>query len=170
MLQKSFFLVAVLLIVTSIGCGTHSGLCKPNSTFSVIYADQNPNVNQIVSNVQINTSTVCVVRIPQFVACAAPMFIQMGGKEIGPLATHTHYMFQVSPGEHEFSANKRSLWTSDRSYHTKVRLETYPGRAYFLAAQFDEGTADIRQISKKEAQKLISDSRMILTDEQRYEQ
>jgi hypothetical protein len=164
--RAAFFFLAVLLMFAA-GCGTKSGLCKPNNTFTVTYSKTSPSLEEISAGVPPEVAAVCIIRVPQFVACAAPMYFQIDGEEIGPLATHTHMVDYVPPGEHEVTAVATSIWNvKTRSIPGRVRIETFPGRVYFVSGVFDEGFVDVRQISAEEAAGMLAESRLILTGDQ----
>jgi len=161
----AFVLAFSLLFVG--GCGTKSGLCKPNRNWSVTFSETNPTTQEIIGSVPPNASAVTFIRFPQFVMCAGRMFAQLDGEEIGPVATHTHVVVYVSPGEHEVTASAHSIWDVDkRSFLGRLRVETFPGRAYFISGAFDEGSVALRLLSTQEADALIKESRRILTPQQ----
>ena len=96
--------ITVLVLAASLtflwGC-TKSFLCKTNRNWSVTYSDTNPNTQEIIAGVPLDVSAITFIREPQFVACAGRMFVQIDGEEVGPVATHTHVVVYVPPGEHE---------------------------------------------------------------------
>jgi len=160
-------ITTVLVLVASLmflgGC-TKSFLCKTNRNWSVTYSDTNPNTQEIIAGVPPDVSAIIYIREPQFVACAGRMFAQIDGEEVGPVATHTHVVVYVPPGEHEVTSSGHSIWSVNiKSALGKVRLETYPGRAYFVSGIFDEGMVAIRQLSVEEADEFIKESNQILT-------
>jgi hypothetical protein len=147
--------ITVLVLAASLmflwGC-TKSFLCKTNRNWSVTYSETNPDTQEIIKGVPPDVSAITFIREPQFVKCAGRMFIQIDGEEVGPVATHTHVVVYVPPGEHEVTSSGHSIWSVNiKSALGKVRLETYPGRAYFVSGIFDEGMVTIRQLSVEEA-------------------
>jgi hypothetical protein len=73
----------------------------------------------------------------------------------------------VPPGEHEVTAQATSAWdVKVRSAPGRLRLEAFPGRAYFISGIFDEGSVALKTITPEEAGRMLSDSRRILTLEQ----
>lgn len=161
------FLLLAVFPVLLYNCSTKSGLCKPNSNWSVTYAEANPGTQEIIGTVPPDTSAICFIRFPQFVKCAGRMFAQIDGEEIGPVATHTHTISYVPPGEHEVTASGNSIWSVNvLSAPGRLRLETFPGRAYFVSGVFDEGSVSLRLLSEEEADELIQESRRILTQQE----
>jgi hypothetical protein len=70
----------------------------------------------------------------------------------------------LPPGEHEVTASGHSIWTTDiKSAPGKLRIETFPGRAYFTSGIFDEGMVAVKQLSVTEAEEFLKESRQILT-------
>lgn len=167
--QRIFFIlfIGVLAFVLLSGCSSNSALCKPNNIYNVTYADTNPGIQEIMDSTPSTQTTICVIRKPQFYACAMPMWIQVDGNEITALGSHTHVVIQATPGEHEITAQATSAWNyTTRSVPGRLRLETFPGRSIFVSGVFDEGSVALETISIDRAGKMLSGSRRILTLEQ----
>lgn len=159
-----FFITICLLFIG--GC-TKSFMCKTNSNWSVTYSDTNPGTQEIINSVPPDLSAIIYIREPQFVKCAGRMFVQIDGEEVGPIATHTHVIVYVPPGNHEVTSSGNSIWSVNiKSALGRVRLETFPGRAYFVSGIFDEGMVAVRQLSVEQANAYIKESRQILTPQE----
>ena len=158
--------ILVLYLLFFTGC-TKSFLCKTNRNWSVTYSETNPSTQEIIDSVPPDLSAIIYIREPQFVACAGRMFAQIDGEEIGPIATHTHVIVYVPPGEHEVTSSGHSIWSVNiKSALGRVRLETFPGRAYFVSGIFDEGMVAVRQLSVEQADEFIRESEQILTPQE----
>lgn len=153
----------ILALIVFYGC-TKSILCKPNSSWQVHYSDKNPGIQDIIDNVPPDMSAIVFIREFNLVACAGRMFAQIDGEEVGPVASYTHVIYYVSPGTHEVTSTGHSIWSPDiRSASGRVRLETFPGRAYFVSGIINEGMVAVRQLSVEEAGEMLKESRQILT-------
>lgn len=158
---KFAFLILTLMVFYS--C-TKSILCKPNKNWRVYYCDKNPGIQEIMDNVPQDMSAIIFIREFNLVACAGRMFAQIDGEEIGPIASYTHVIYYVPPGTHEVTSSGHSVWSPDiRSASGKVRLETFPGRAYFVSGIINEGMVTVRVLPVEEAGRLLKESRQILT-------
>ncbi len=157
------FAVAAIAVFLE-GC-TKSFLCGPNKRlFNVTYARSNPRLEEINASVPPDVAAIVVIRYPQFVKCAVPMYFQLDGEEIGPLATHTHVIVYVPPGEHELNAQDISVWSpKTRSVSGKIRMEADAGRAYYVSGQLGDGSVNLRLLSGQEASKWLKSSRRVLT-------
>ena len=167
-----FILLAGWFLLSNIGCMT-SAICKPNTSVSpikVTFAAEDPNVNEIIREVPADMAALCVIRVVQFYGCNFLLDVELDGSSLGSLVTYTHFVTYVPVGEHVISSFRKGFFDqTEESVHSKIRLEVSPGRAYFFATRFDEGTAVLHLVSEEEAGKLMKKTRRILTDPQKIQ-
>lgn len=161
MRQALFLIVAATALLSLNGCS----ICKPGVAvgYHPTFATTHPGINEIIDSVPANVAAIVVIRSEQFYKCGAPMYIQINGEEIGPLANQTYLIAYVQANEYEFTAQEPSIWDRTKSVAGRIRLEAHQGRAYFVNGQFDEGSVNLRQISVEEARELIKGTLRILT-------
>ena len=161
MRQVLFLIVGVTAFLCMNGCS----ICKPGVAvgFNPAFATTNPGVDEIINAVPANVAAIVVIRSEQFYKCGAPMYIQINGEEIGPLANQTYLIAYVQPNEYEFSSQEPSIWDKSKSVAGRIRVEVHQGRAYFINGQFAEGSVNLKQVSVEQARMLIKGTLRILT-------
>ena len=165
-MRRMLFLVfGATALIFMCGCS----ICKPGVAvgYSASFAATNPAVDDIITTVPAEVAAIVVIRSEQFYKCGAPMYVQINGKEIGPLATQTYLITYVQPSEYEFTSQEPSIWDRTKSVAGRIRLEAHPGRAYFINGRFEEGSVNLRQLSVDEARALLNGTVRILTPEEK---
>lgn len=167
MRQLVLFCFALGVLATIGGCA--SSICKPGVMTGghVTFAKSNPGVEEIIANVPAGVAAICSIRPTQFYKCGGAMYIQLNGKEIGPLANQTYLITYVKPGTYEITSQEPSIWDKTRSVSGRLRLEAHPGRAYFISGRFAEGSVDLHLLSDKTAREAMKDTVHILAAEKK---
>jgi hypothetical protein len=161
MRQVIFLLVGAVALTCVSGCS----ICKPGVAvgYSPDFAATSPGIDEIIAGVPADVAAIVLIRSEQFYKCGGPMYIQINGEEIGPLATQTYLITYVPPGEYEFTSQEPSIWDRSKSVAGRVRLEANPGRAYFINGRFEEGSVNLRQLSVEDARAHLKETVRIIS-------
>lgn len=167
MRQSLFIIVSVTALLCMNGCS----ICTPGVAvgYHPSFATTNPGVDEIINAVPANVAAIVLIRSEQFYKCGAPMYIQINGEEIGPLANQTYLIAYAQANEYELTAQEPSIWDKTKSVAGRVRLEAHQGRAYFINGQFSEGSVNLRQVSVEDARELIKGTLRILIPEEKQD-